>query len=47
MDSEEYDVELEHMNTSMISENQGLQHDNKQLNTIIKEYEQTLENLMS
>lgn len=31
----------------MISENQGLQHDNKQLNTIIKEYEQTLENLMS
>jgi hypothetical protein len=31
----------------MIAENQGLQHDNKQLNTLIKEYEQTLENLMS
>jgi hypothetical protein len=45
--SEEYDAELERMNTSMITENQGLQHDNKQLNTLIKEYEQTLENLMS
>jgi hypothetical protein len=45
--SEEYDAELEHMNTYMIAENQGLQHDNKQLNTLIKEYEQTLENLMS
>jgi hypothetical protein len=45
--SEEYDAELERMNTHMITENQGLQHDNKQLNTLIKEYEQTLENLMS
>jgi uncharacterized protein YaaN involved in tellurite resistance len=45
--SEEYDAELERMNASMINENQNLQHDNKQLNTLIKEYEQTLENLMS
>jgi len=45
--TKEYDAELEHMNTYMIAENQGLQHDNKQLNTLIKEYEQTLENLMS
>jgi len=45
--SEEYDAEVERMNKSMIAENQGLQHDNKQLNTLIKEYEQTLENLMS
>ncbi|RDB17913.1 hypothetical protein Hypma_000929 [Hypsizygus marmoreus] len=44
---EEYDAELERMNASMIAENQGLQHDNKQLNTLIKEYEQTLETLMS
>ncbi|KAG5652890.1 hypothetical protein H0H81_003254 [Sphagnurus paluster] len=44
---DEYDSELERMNASMIAENQGLQHDNKQLNTLIKEYEQTLESLMS
>ncbi|KAG6903136.1 hypothetical protein C0995_004683 [Termitomyces sp. Mi166 len=44
---EEYDAELEQMNTSMIAENQALQRDNKQLNTLIKEYEQTLETLMS
>ncbi|KAF8908949.1 hypothetical protein CPB84DRAFT_1864427 [Gymnopilus junonius] len=44
---EEYDSELESMNAAMTSENQGLQHDNKQLNTLIKEYEQTLETLMS
>ncbi|KAF9468605.1 hypothetical protein BDZ94DRAFT_1279690 [Collybia nuda] len=44
---EDYETELERMNTSIIAENQGLQHDNKQLNTLIKEYEQTLETLMS
>ncbi|KAF5382490.1 hypothetical protein D9615_002999 [Tricholomella constricta] len=44
---EEYEAELERMNASMTIENQGLQHDNKQLNTLIKEYEQTLESLMS
>ncbi|KAK0487316.1 hypothetical protein IW261DRAFT_1447215 [Armillaria novae-zelandiae] len=35
------------MNTMMSSENQNLQYDNKQLNTLIKEYEQTLETVMS
>lgn len=35
------------MNNALSSENQALQHDNKQLNTLIKEYEQTLETLMS
>jgi hypothetical protein len=35
------------MNAAVSAENQGLQHDNKQLNTLIKEYEQTLETLMS
>lgn len=45
--AEEYDTELEHMNAAMSQENQALQHDNKQLNALIKEYEQTLETLMS
>jgi hypothetical protein len=35
------------MNTAMIAENLALQHDNKQLNTLIKEYETTLETVMS
>jgi hypothetical protein len=35
------------MNAAMTEENHGLQHDNKQLNALIKEYEQTLETLMS
>ncbi|KAN0129504.1 hypothetical protein V8E53_012686 [Lactarius tabidus] len=43
---EEYDAELERMNTTMTAENQALQHDNKQLNTLIKEYETTLETIM-
>lgn len=34
--------------TSVIAgENQALQYDNKQLNLLIKEYEQTLETLMT
>lgn len=45
--ADEYESELERMNAAMIAENQGLQNDNKQLNTLIKEYEQTLETLMS
>jgi hypothetical protein len=43
---EEYDAELEHMNSAMMAENQALQHDNKQLNVLIKEYETTLETVM-
>ena len=35
------------MNLQMSAENLGLQNDNKQLNTLIKEYEQTLEGLMT
>jgi hypothetical protein len=35
------------MNAAMAAENQRLQHDNKQLGTLIKEYEQTLESVMS
>jgi hypothetical protein len=44
---EDYDAELERMNNAMMAENQALQHDNKQLNTLIKEYETTLETVMS
>ncbi|KAF8158307.1 hypothetical protein B0H34DRAFT_708248 [Crassisporium funariophilum] len=44
---EEYESELDNMNAAMAAENQGLQHDNKQLNALIKEYEITLEKLMS
>ncbi|KAJ7758525.1 hypothetical protein DFH07DRAFT_710847, partial [Mycena maculata] len=42
-----YDAELERMNTAMSMENIALQHDNKQLNALIREYEQTLETLMN
>ncbi|KAH7910819.1 hypothetical protein BJ138DRAFT_1179992 [Hygrophoropsis aurantiaca] len=45
--AEVYNAELERMNAVLSAENQGLQHDNKQLVTLIKEYEQTLENVMS
>ncbi|KAI0795359.1 hypothetical protein BC629DRAFT_1286659 [Irpex lacteus] len=43
----EYNAELERMNAQMTAENYALQNDNKQLNALIKEYEQTLENVMS
>ncbi|KAH9002806.1 hypothetical protein EDB86DRAFT_215867 [Lactarius hatsudake] len=46
MKKEEYDAELERMNATMTAENLALQHDNKQLNTLIKEYETTLETIM-
>ncbi|KAH7922030.1 hypothetical protein BV22DRAFT_1049187 [Leucogyrophana mollusca] len=42
-----YNAELERMNASLSAENQTLQRDNKQLISLIKEYEQTLENVMS
>jgi len=44
---EEYNAELEHMNAAIMAENQSLQYDNKQLSALIKEYEQTLESIMS
>lgn len=44
---EVYDSELERMNVAMIADNHALQRDNKQLNALIKEYEQTLETVMS
>jgi len=42
-----YENELERMNAAMIADNHALQRDNKQLNVLIKDYEQTLENVMS
>ena len=42
-----YNAELERMNAAIAAENQVLQNDNKQLNALIKEYEQTLESLMT
>jgi len=44
---EVYEAELERMNTAMSADNQTLQNDNRQLNALIREYEQTLENVMS
>jgi len=35
------------MNAAISAENQVLQHDNKQLSSLVKEYEQTLESVMS
>jgi uncharacterized protein YukE len=42
-----YESELERMNVAMTEDNHALQQDNKQLNALIKEYEQTLETVMS
>lgn len=46
-EAEEYETELERMNMSMSMENYALQHDNKQLAALIKEYEAGLDGLMS
>ena len=35
------------MTNVITAENQGLQYENKQLNLLIREYEQTLETLMT
>ena len=35
------------MNTNMANENQNLLYDNKQIGTLLKEYEQTLEKVMN
>ncbi|KAI0688879.1 hypothetical protein C8Q76DRAFT_635132 [Earliella scabrosa] len=44
---EVYDEELERMNSAMSAENQMLLNDNRQLSALIREYEQTLENIMA
>lgn len=45
--TEEYNAALEKMNAQMSAENTALANDNKQLGTLVKEYEQTLENVMT
>ncbi|KAF9270821.1 hypothetical protein L218DRAFT_889658 [Marasmius fiardii PR-910] len=44
---ENFDSELERVNAQMIIENQTLLHENKQLSLLLKEYEGTLETIMS
>ncbi|EIN12550.1 hypothetical protein PUNSTDRAFT_97325 [Punctularia strigosozonata HHB-11173 SS5] len=43
---EEYETELKRMNAALGEENSALANENKQLGALIKEYEQTLENVM-
>lgn len=45
--TEEYNAALERMNAQIFTENNALMNDNKQLGVLIKEYEQTLENVMT
>lgn len=45
--AEVFESELERMNASFIIENQNLLHENKQLNAMLKEYEQTLDTVMA
>ena len=44
---EAYNAELEKTNVSVLAENQNLLNENKQLNALVREYEQTLETIMS
>lgn len=44
--AEQFATELESFASHLVLENQSLQHENKQLNALLKEYEQTLENVM-
>lgn len=47
IDVEEFSSELEKFASHLVLENQSLQHENKQLGGLLKEYESTLENVMS
>lgn len=44
---EVFEEELEKLNSQFQIENQNLSNDNKQLSVLVKEYEQTLESVMS
>ena len=44
--AETFESELERQNAHVIIENHSLLHENRQLNTLLKEYEQTLETIM-
>lgn len=45
--AEEFESELERLNVSLVLENQGLQHENRQLSILLKDYEGTLEAVMA
>ena len=45
--TEHFTSELERLSVALIMENQSLLHENKQLNSLMQEYEQTLETVMS
>lgn len=47
LSKEVFESELERMNAGLLLENQGLLHENKQLGSLLKEYEQTLETVMA
>ncbi|KAF8347074.1 hypothetical protein F5887DRAFT_959167 [Amanita rubescens] len=47
LSKETFESEIERKNAQLIIENQSLLHENKQLNTLLKEYETTLETVMS
>lgn len=43
---EQFSTELERFASHLVLENQNLAYENKQLNLLLKEYEQTLEGVM-
>lgn len=47
LSAEFFDSELERMNAQIIIENQAFLHENKQLSMLLKEYEHTLETVMT
>jgi hypothetical protein len=44
---ETFESELERLNATLVLENQSLQHENKQLSMLLKDYEGTLESVMA
>lgn len=44
---EKFESELEKINSQLVMENQSLTHENKQINFLLREYENTLETIMS
>lgn len=45
--SEAFESELERFNATLVLENQSLQYENRQLSMLLKDYEGTLDNVMS
>lgn len=45
--AETFESELERMNAHFVIENQTLLHENKQLSLLLKEYENTMETIMT